>query len=81
MKRFVKGTLVLIGWSIVLMVACIIAKPIIYSFTLPNGLIPIEYAIPAFIMALGVGVPLMYGAIALITPLVMATIEVLDHEH
>ena len=78
MRRSVKALLVCIGWIVVCIVSFTLVNPIIESFIRSDGLIPIEYAIPALIMAVGVGVPIMYCTIFLITPLFMATLEVLD---
>ena len=77
MRRSIKALFVIIGWSILFYVSCAIAAPIVLSFRDPIiQAIPLEFMIPALIMAMGISVPVLYGAMFLITPLFLATIEV-----
>lgn len=82
MRRSVKGLFVVIGWVVLYLITMIVLFPVVYAYydTSIQG-IPLEYAIPVLIMLLSVGIPILYTAIGLITPLVMATIEVFDREH
>ena len=79
MRRSIKAVGVLIGWIIVYFATIAIVTPIVIALRDPvTQIISLEYSIPVFIVLMSVGVPIMYGAIFLITPLVMATLEVLD---
>ena len=81
MRRSIKAVFVVIGWIVVYCVAILLVTPVIMSFQDPLIQdVPLESIIPALIMAVGVGIPIMYGAIVLIAPLIFATIELFEPE-
>jgi len=74
--------LVVIGWAVFFYAAVLLTAHVVTALIDPRThLIPLEVVISVLIMTWAICVPIMYGAVLLITPLVMATIEVLDHEH
>lgn len=82
MRRCVKGLFVSIGWVIVYTIALVVVTPIVLVLEDPQMYtLTLEYALPMLIMTWSICVPIMYGAVFLITPLVMATIEVFSGEH
>ena len=82
MNRYAKIVLVIMGWLVVYVIILVVVTPIIVAFQDPVIQdVPLEFAIPAFIMGVSITVPLIYGALFLLTPLVMATLEVFDPEH
>ena len=79
MKRYTKGMIVLIGWSLVYVIILIITAPIISIFQDPiTQEIPFDLVIPAAITAVTIAVPLIYSAIYLLVPLAVATLEVFE---
>ena len=79
MRRCMKGLLVIIGWAVVFCFAVLIVSPIVSIFVDTSTYsIPLEYVVPMYVIIISVGIPIMYSAVFLIMPLVMATFEVLD---
>ena len=78
MGKYAKVGLVLVSWVSVYIILMILVTPITYLFYDPDIKdVPLSALWPVCIMAVGVIGPLMYGVI---TPLVMATLEVFDPE-
>lgn len=83
MRRVVQQVAVITGWLIFYACIIIVITPAVLAFQEPAlQRLPLENIIPAAIMTLVVGVPIIYsiGSFVLL-PLLMATLEVFDREH
>jgi len=80
MRRSIKGLGVVIGWGIVYYTIVVLGIPIITSIFIDTHIqgLPVESVSTFFIMMFAICGPILYLTI---TPLVMATIEVIDSEH
>ena len=78
MRRSIKAILVSIGWMVVFVGVLIIGAPIVGVFARSDGLVPIENVLLCVGTFYAVIIPLIYASLAIFTPLVMATLEVLD---
>jgi len=79
MRRSEKALLVCIGWVVVCIAVVVLVTPIVIAMRDPTThIIPIENAIPVLVLTISVCLPIAYMAVELITPLFMATLEVLD---
>lgn len=80
MKK-IRTVLVAIGWVVVFSALCVVATPLVYSFTNnETGLVPISSALPCVLILLSVVIPVFYAAAGLITPLIYATMELFDND-
>ena len=81
MNRYIKVMLIIIGWVVVFGLAVLLVSPIALSFQDPVLQdTPLHMIFPSLVMSIGIALPIMYGVSFLITPLLMATIEIFDNE-
>lgn len=79
MRKIIKVVGLSLCWASVVLAAAINLTPITYSFV-ENGVIPPADVPLAFLAVAGAAVTFAYVAVFILQPLVLATLEMLDHE-